>query len=73
MPSTTDLNLNVAHCLRTVDDFGGSTVRNICNGAETFVPWGSLQWALCIGLGTLGLAIILMFVGMALTIIRDRY
>lgn len=49
-----DISQNVTQCLRAVSDFGGTSYINVCNGAESFVPWGTWDWA--------G-AIILLFIG----------
>lgn len=34
-----EINQNVALCLEKINDFGGRTIVNVCNGEEFFVPW----------------------------------
>ena len=67
-----DVNLNHANCLRSVSDFGKTTVHNICNGATSEVPWGSADWTLAIFLIAFGGAVALLFAGIGISIIRDR-
>lgn len=57
----TDVNLNHADCLRSVSDFGKTTVHNICNGSISEVPWGSADWALTIGIIGLGVFFVFVF------------
>lgn len=45
-----DVNANIAECIKSVGHFGGETYMNICNGAETHVPWGATDWILSISL-----------------------
>jgi len=39
-----DIEVNNVNCIKLAEDFGGWTVHNICTGAESFVPWGQLNW-----------------------------
>lgn len=45
-----NLNLNQAECLKEQLNFTGKTIINVCNGEQTFIPWGSLQIASGIGM-----------------------
>jgi hypothetical protein len=66
----TDLNLNHADCLRSVSDFGKTTVHNICSGSISEVPWGSADWTAAVVLTVLGAMIILSFIAMVIAMIR---
>jgi hypothetical protein len=71
MNPQTDVNLNHADCLRSVTDFGKTTVHNICNGSISEVPWGSVDWAIAVVLGAFGAIIILAFVALAISTLRE--
>jgi hypothetical protein len=71
MNAQTDINLNQADCLRSVSDFGTTTVHNICNGSINEVPWGSADWVLASVLLVIGAMVILLFVSMAIAMIRS--
>ena len=57
-------NINLAHsdCLRSQKNWGETIVHNICTGAETAVPWGSVDYmvggAMAIGVLCLIVAVI---------------
>lgn len=38
-----DINFNQAECLKNINNFGYTIVKNVCNGHETIVPWGSVD------------------------------
>lgn len=70
----TNLNLNHADCLRTVNNIGGQVVKNICNGTETTVPWGSADWvsaAAISGLVAVMVVILIVCVVMAVRMMFD--
>lgn len=67
------VNQNATECVRTVSNIGGSIVHNICSGAQTAVPWGTLDWVLFYGLGGFCAAMVLMFLAMAISIVSDMW
>jgi hypothetical protein len=68
---TEDLNVNLAKCLKESTDFGVNHIHNICTGSVVDVPWGSVDWLLCIGLiGFLG-GMAMLFGGMMYSVISD--
>ena len=73
METTNNVNLNQADCLRSVADFGQTTVHNICNGKLSVIPWGSVDWAVAFGLMAFFVVIVCLFGGIALSIIRNRF
>jgi hypothetical protein len=73
MNPQTDINLNHADCLRSVTDFGKTTVHNICNGSVNEVPWGSADWALALGLTAFGAIFIFAFILAGIVIIREAF
>ena len=54
MPETVTLNNNLSECLKPILDIGGTTYVNLCTGAESFVPWGSMLWGL---IGMIGVVV----------------
>lgn len=64
------LNQNIAHCIRSTNDLGRTTVRNICSGTESIVPWGSLDWIVFVGVSAVVLGCFLMFASMAISMWR---
>ena len=57
-------------CLKSIHGFGVTTYQNICTGAITSVPWGTLDWIITLGLLGISGAILLligMFVAMAMS------
>lgn len=66
------LNQNVAQCLRSQSDFGGTTIHNLCSGATTYVPWGSADWALAAGLIALCAAFTCFLAGAGISMWRMR-
>jgi len=42
------LNINEAECIQSINNFGSTTYKNICNGELQTVPWGSMDWFLVI-------------------------
>lgn len=71
--ATTDMNLNHADCLRSVSDFGSTTVHNICSGATHTVPWGSADWAFALVVGMLFGGFGLTMLAMGFSIVFRRY
>jgi len=68
-----DINLTHADCLKSMSDFGMTRVHNICTGAITEVPWGTADWTLVIAFCAVAAGVALTFIGMGITIIRDRF
>ncbi len=68
---TDTLNLNSADCLKTVRDIGVNHIHNICTGAVTDVPWGSLDWFVIIILGGVFAAVFATLIGFAIMFIRE--
>lgn len=69
------MNLNIDSktlemCLKTIDNIGSTTYQNICNGTESIVPWGTMDW-----LSFLFVALVALIVGLVIIIIAiaDRY
>ena len=42
--TTNDINFNAVNCLKEVADLGHTTYVNVCNGAQSTVPWGAVDW-----------------------------
>lgn len=72
-PNEQTLNLNNAHCVQETWNWGETIYHNICNGTQAAVPWGVLghmtTWGLLVLLGV----IILLFLAMGLTILKDVF
>ena len=45
------LDLNSQQCIKDISNFGETVYQNICNGTETVVPWGTMDY---VGIGLLG-------------------
>lgn len=71
MNGTQDLNLNATECLVSKMDFGAQTITNICTGAVHTVSWGTADWTLAIGLCAFGATLMIMFLGLGLSVLRD--
>jgi hypothetical protein len=61
------LNLDIdtktlEQCLKEISHIGGTTYQNICTGENVFVPWGTLDWIVVLGLGLLGLVSLGIFI-----------
>ncbi len=68
---TDELNMNLAKCLQSTNDWGVTHYHNICSGKVIDVPWGAADWAGVSVLSALGFMFCLMMAGMAFVIIRD--
>ncbi len=73
-----NLNLNIEGktlemCLKSINNFGGTTYQNICNGTINYVAWGGVDWVLVIILSLLGIAIAGFILGMMFKIILEIY
>lgn len=58
------INANIAACMQSANHFGFTRVHNVCTGNIRDVPWGSIDWALGLGLT----ALLCMFVAFLVTI-----
>lgn len=67
---TTDLNLNSVECLQSIRNIGGTIMRNVCTGVDSYVPWGVIDWVK--GMTTLGLIVLLGIVILAIVAIVMR-
>lgn len=67
------IDLNKAECLRESTFFGYTRLTNVCSGAVTDVPWGTMDYALAIGLCTFGTLFALMFGVMVYAMITGRF
>ena len=65
------LNQNIAECLRSTSHIGGTTVRNICSGVDTYVPWGSMDWVVVGGASVLIATFAAMLASLAIMMWRD--
>ncbi len=48
-----NLNVNlqnqvVQECFKTIENWGHTVYQNICNGTESIVSWGQLDWFLAV-------------------------
>lgn len=68
---TNNVNLNATECLGKTYDIGSTTIRNICSGAESVIPWGSLDWAAFVTLGVLFGAVTALVVGLVIYAARE--
>lgn len=60
-------NIQITHeCLKAVSNFGSTTYQNVCNGVVSSVPWGGVDWFMFIILGVIGIAILVLFIKIAL-------
>ena len=70
-----DSNINLAHsdCLYSQTNWGETIVHNICTGAETAVPWGSIDYmfALVIAIGSF--AVIALAISFAAVVTTDIF
>lgn len=74
MNTEATVNLNQAQCLRTISHWGYDKVYNICNGSDTVLPWGLMDYLGLVGIGIailVGLAFVAFLAGFALMVIRD--
>lgn len=39
-----DLTNNTVECIKKVSNFGSDLYQNICNGTQSIVAWGSMDW-----------------------------
>ena len=68
-----NLNLNTADCLRSASDFGVTHVHNICTGAVTDVPWGSLDWVAAFAVATIIIFVLGIFTMLGRMLWRDGF
>ena len=60
-------------CLKRISNFGATTYINVCADTQTIVvPWGGVDWALAVGLLSLG-GILLVMLGMFFYIMWDGF
>lgn len=45
-------------CLKTVSSFGQTTYHNLCTGVQYDLPWGTVDWALCLFLLACGISVL---------------
>lgn len=64
MNGTQDLNLNSTECIARANDIGGTMVRNICSGAQAYIPWGSADWLMAGVLGAVLLSLVVIIGGL---------
>lgn len=64
------INQNIAECLRSVNDIGGAKHVNICNGSESWVPWGAIDWALYGMVGAALLMLLILILIMLVSMVR---
>lgn len=65
------LNHNTAECIKSALRLTETFYQNICNGASYSVPYGAMDYILGGLVGAFLLAVIAIFLGMALSIIFD--
>jgi len=70
MNGTQNLNLNSTECIARASDIGGTLIRNVCSGAQSYVPWGSGDWALAVVVGGLVALVFGIFAFLAVAIAR---
>lgn len=56
------LDVNNTVCIKQVENLGGTTIHNICNGTEHWVPWGDMDWILFAII-----VVLLLFIGLVVT------
>ena len=67
-----DLNFNFAECVKEVQNIGETAYTNICNGATTVVPWGTVNY-IEFGFGVgFGLLFVAAFAAVAYMIFSSR-
>lgn len=66
--ATINLNQNAVECLQKINSIGHTTIMNICNGSNSVVPWGSLDWLAFCGIGGVVLLFILILIAMFYTL-----
>ena len=74
MNGTQNLNIDAKSlemCLKSVSSFGQTTYMNICTGAQSIVPWGSVDWTFAAFFTILGVAVIGGIVAFAYAMIND--
>ena len=73
MNEALDLNLNAAQCIHSATHWGSTTYLNICKGTTVSMPWGEVDYALAaVGVSVL-VAVGLVLLSMAWSIMRTRY
>lgn len=55
-------NKNLEACLKTVNKIGSTDYWNVCDNTVKSVPWGSVDWALMITAGIIGIVMICFFI-----------
>jgi hypothetical protein len=68
---TIDLNHNSAQCIQTASHFGSTVYYNICDGTQHVVAWGGVDWVGTALLFGVGIAIIILILGLFLMMICD--
>lgn len=56
--TTVSLNQNYSECLKAINNLGSTTYQNVCNGTETVVPWGVMDWVTMVGIATITIGVI---------------
>lgn len=69
----TDINLNSAQCIRTMSDWGQDTVHNICNGSQTVIQWGTMDYAGWVVGGSLLAAVGLIILGFGAFVVKETF
>lgn len=62
-----------SECLKNTMNFGETTVRNICDGTVSVVPWGGVDWAFAVLIGALISTLVVMLLGMVFTLFSDTF
>lgn len=67
------LDVNSTECVRTVSDFYGQTIHNICNGTEVNIPWGSVDVFLFSLISLIIIAFVLILIALTTMVIKDTW
>lgn len=67
----TDVNANIAECVKSASHFGYTQYVNVCSGAITDVPWGGVDWLVLCGVSTMLVLFVVLIVGFIFMIATD--
>lgn len=70
---TNELSLTTADCIHKTTNIGETVITNICTGNVVFVPWGNFDILVTCVLGVLSVAMITLFLFLAIEIGKDVF
>ena len=66
-------NLTKTECLKEIGNFGSTIVKNICDGGETVIKWGHLEWVTAGFVALILVFLVTLMFAVIVSLIRDYY